>query len=88
MASDYVYVISNGCTDLYKNTLSNFKNDIFFTNNRAIEEIAISEIYFEDRFTNPFLPKGSKCPTIICTKTKPDCMTNSVVEALKSTEKI
>ena len=29
MASDYIYLISNGSTEIYNNTLTNFKNDVF-----------------------------------------------------------
>ena len=88
MASDYLYVISNGSTDVYQNTLRNFRNNVFFSNNRAIEEIALSEIYVDDRFTNPFLPKNPDCPSIICTKTRPDDISDSIINELKSGEKI
>ena len=72
MAVEYVYLISNGSTDIYTNTLTDFKNDVFFSKNKLIDEIAVSEIWVEDRFTSPYVPDENKCPTIICSKTKPE----------------
>ena len=48
MSSDYVFLLSNASTSIYKNTLSNFKNDIFYADKRKIDEVALSEIFLEE----------------------------------------
>ena len=85
MDLDYIYLVSNGSTDIYDNTLSSFKNDVLFSSKKKITEIAVSEIIFEDVFQSEFIPTDSEIPSIICSKTKSTALE---LESLLPTEKI
>ena len=85
MDLDYIYLVSNGSTGIYDNTLSSFKNDVQFSSQKKITEIAVSEIIFEDVFQSEFIPTDSGIPSIICSKTESTALK---LESLLPTEKI
>ena len=88
MKTEYLYILSNGSTEIYDNTLTNFKNDVILRKKRKVEEIAVSEIYIEDRFTSPYVPKNDLCPTIICSKVEPEKLSESTLQDLHPSEKV
>ena len=88
MTFNYIYLVSNGSTNIYKNSLSSFKNDISTLNKKKIDAIAVSEVWVDDVFTSPYCPQRGDCPSIIVTKNDTDSMTSSDIEKLNPTEKI
>ena len=75
----YVYVISNGNTEIYTdNTLTKFTNEIQLNENKQYE-IAICELFFDDKFYSSYLPKNENLPAIIVTKVKPDKISYEIV---------
>lgn len=70
---DYIFLVSNGSTELYKNTLSKFTNVLpdVFTKSNAAFEIGVSEIIFDSRFSSPVIPTRLLCPAIMCSRIKP-----------------
>lgn len=67
----YIYLVSNGSTHIYENTLTKFTNNLYKTTSKPLE-VAVSEVFIDDHFQNSYLPSDPNTPAIILTKKKFD----------------
>ena len=72
MESQSVYLISNGTSQYYENTLSKFTNCLseLYTKKNAVFDIAVSQLILDDRFPSLVIPSNN-APPIIISKLKP-----------------
>ena len=70
---EHIFLISNGSTQFYENTLTKFTNQVpdLFTKSSDTFEVGVSEIIFQDKFASPFILTKPFCPAIIVSQLKP-----------------
>ena len=73
MNSEYVYLISNGSTQYYDNTLTRFTNQLsdLYTKKNSAFEVAVSQLIIDDRFQSVGVPQNDSMPTMILSKLNP-----------------
>ena len=73
MKMEHIFLISNGSTQFYENTLTKFTNQVpdLFTKSSDTFEVGVSEIIFQDKFASPFILTKPFCPAIIVSQLKP-----------------
>ena len=88
---EYTFIISNGCTEYYQNTLSRFTNFVqdLYTQSTDPFEIAVSEVMFKDNFASPYIPSKELCPPFIHSQTLgPEAIADVSLSEIPIIEKI